>query len=78
MQSMLKEFYNYLAEQAICFFDTVTYTDVNKYIVKLDNLEDVESVSAALADILKASGRLTRFVYEDNQSLSPYETYSFY
>lgn len=75
---MLKEFCDYLAEQAIHFFDTVTYTDVNKFIVKLDNFEDVESVSAALVNMLKSSGRLTRFVYEDNQSVSPYETYSFY
>lgn len=75
---MLKEFCDYLAEQTIHFFDTVTYTDVNKYIVKLDNLEDVESVSAALEDMLKASGRLTRFVYEDSQSVSSYETFSFY
>lgn len=63
---MSKEFYNYIAKIIIEYFDRCSINATNKYILKLDNKNDVIDCFSAVNDELDAVGRKnTFFQHED-------------
>ena len=74
---MSKEFYKYLANKAIQCFDDTVIRKINKYIIKLDNSDDVKKFSYALRSMLDVNNRLCEYVYVDENSEESYITYSF-
>lgn len=74
---MSKEFYNYLADKLVAGFDAFEIGRINKYILKLDTVDDVVRLSDALVNILASQNRLSEFVYFDKNSVEPYKTYLF-
>lgn len=78
MQNMSKEFYNYLAQRVIQYFDCTDFKKINKYIFKLDNSEDVVCFYEALRDLLNVTNRSSKFIHIDNYSEDKYTTLSFF
>lgn len=77
MQNMSKEFYDYLAQRTLYFFDNVEVTRVNKFIIKLDNLEDVSNYFEAINSMLVCKNRANTFNYIDAFSNELFSTTSF-
>lgn len=71
---MSKEFYNYLAKRTINFFNSVNIKTGDKFILKLDNIDEVEAFYQAMDTMLDDTGAKISYTQTDDEV---YETASF-
>lgn len=71
---MSKEFYNYLAERTVSFFDSSTIKSGEKFILKLDSETEVAEYYNALNYVFNRDSRAIPYIRHDDET---FETLSF-